>query len=230
VLGKLPERIRPLSVALLSNERDGMKQFEHSIQTIASSVASMNPTRTAADIIALEEKLNQLHARISYVDHSVSDFASKHMRNYTFQRKEVSPEEIAKYVSSHADEHQWFDDDSPVNDLETNLPLDETVIGWLRQARMKVGSRLSYLDCSLPMADEFPAWSDLLELHSDLVRARAIEADLTQGTILKLSDSTFETFEKAKALIGLLDRRQELKQRLTQSPEPILDTVGTHRR
>jgi primosomal protein N' len=46
VLGKLPERIRPLSVALLSNEREGMKQFEHSIQTIASSVASMNPTRT----------------------------------------------------------------------------------------------------------------------------------------------------------------------------------------
>lgn len=35
---KLPARIRPLGVALLSDERDGMKQFEHSIQTIASSV------------------------------------------------------------------------------------------------------------------------------------------------------------------------------------------------
>jgi hypothetical protein len=31
---KLFERIRPLSVALLSDERDGMKQFKHSIQTM----------------------------------------------------------------------------------------------------------------------------------------------------------------------------------------------------
>jgi hypothetical protein len=40
VLGKLPERVRPLSVALLSDERDGMKQFEHSIQTIASTTST----------------------------------------------------------------------------------------------------------------------------------------------------------------------------------------------
>jgi hypothetical protein len=105
VLGKLPERIRPLSVALLSEERDGRQQFEHSIKTILSTVASMNPARAERDIAALEETLNQLHAKISYVDHCVNDFASKHMRNYTFQGKEVSPEEIAKLVLSQADEH-----------------------------------------------------------------------------------------------------------------------------
>jgi hypothetical protein len=146
VLGKLPERIRPLSVALLSNEREGMKQFEHSIQTIASSVASMNPTRMAADIAALETQLNQLHAKISDVDHSVSNFANKHMRNYTFHGKEVSPEEIAKQVLSEADEHQWFTDDLPVNDFEANLPFDETAISLLRrQARLRLGARLSSL-------------------------------------------------------------------------------------
>jgi len=228
VLGKLPERIRPLSVALLANEREGMKQFEHAIQTIASSVASMNPTSTAADIASLEEKLNHLHARISYVDHSISDFANKHTQNYTFQGKEVSPEEIAKHVISQADEYQWFDDDLPVIDFGSDLPFDEAAIGCLRQARMKVGSRLGYLDCSLPMVDEFPAWSNLLELHRDLVRARAIEADLKQGTILNLSDSTFETFEHAKALIGLLDQRKVLRHKVTQSPEPMLDEVSTH--
>ena len=228
VLGKLPERIRPLSVALLANEREGMKQFEHSIQTIASSVASMNPVRTAADIASLEEKLNQLHATISYVDHSIGEFANRHMRTYTFQGKELSPEEIAKYVTSQADVHRWFDDDLPANDFQSNLPFDEGVIGWLRQARMKVGSRLTYLDRSLPAADDFPPWSNLLELHRDLVRARAIEADLTRGAVLNLSDSTFETFERARALIGLLDRRNVLRHRLTQSPEPTIDAVGAH--
>jgi hypothetical protein len=68
----------------------------------------------------------------------------------------------------------------------------------------------------------------LLELHRDLVRARSIEADLTEGTILKLADSTFETFEKAKALTEFLDRRQEVKQKLARSPEPMLEALGAH--
>jgi hypothetical protein len=46
---KLPERIRPLCVSLLSDERDGMKQFEHAIQTIASRVSALNPTHVNAD-------------------------------------------------------------------------------------------------------------------------------------------------------------------------------------
>jgi very-short-patch-repair endonuclease len=228
VLGKLPERIRPLSVALLSNERDGMKQFEHSIQTIASSVAGMNPARATSDIRELEEKLNQLHAKISYVDHAVSDFAHKHMRNYTFQGQEVSPEDIAKLVLSQADQHQWMDDDLPSDEFEATLSFDETAINALRQARIKVGASVAYLDCSLPVADDFPAWSNLLELHRDLIRARTIEKDLAVGTVLNLADSTYETFEKAKELIGFLDRRQELKQTIAQMPEPALDRLGKH--
>jgi very-short-patch-repair endonuclease len=228
VLGKLPERIRPLSVALLSNERNGMKQFEHSIQTIASSVASMNPTRAAAEIASLEEKLNQLHAKISHVDHSVAAYADQHMRNYTFQGKEVTPEEMAKLVIAQADDHQWLDDDLPEDG--GNLPFDESDVGALRQARLKVGDGLAYLHHSLPAADDFPAWSELLELHRDLVRARAIESNLSQGTVLSLSDSTFETFEKAKALITFLDRRRELMQKLATTPQPMLDAISRHLR
>jgi hypothetical protein len=107
---KLPERIRPLSVALLSDERDGMKQFEHSIQTIASSVAGLNPTRATQNIAAAEEKLNQLHAKIAHVDRTVSAYASKHMQSYPFQGREVTPEELAKVALEQAETHQWFDD------------------------------------------------------------------------------------------------------------------------
>jgi len=228
VLGKLPERIRPLSVALLSDEREGLKQFEHSIQTIASSVAAMNPSRAATEIASLQERLNQLHAKISYVDHAVSDFAHKHMRNYTFQGQEISPEDIAKLVLAQAEQHQWMDDDLPFDEFEATLPFDESAVSALRQARLKIGESLPYLDCTLPMADEFPAWSNLLELHRDLVRARSIENDLAVGAVLHLADSTYETFEKAKLLIDLLDRRQALKQTFAQSPEPLLDTVVQH--
>ena len=228
VLGKLPERIRPLCVAQLSDDREGLKQFEHSIQTISSTVSEMIPGRVAAEIASLQERLDQLHAKISYVDHAVSDFAHKHMRNYKFQGKEVSPEEIAKLVLAQAEQHQWMDDDLPSEEFEATLPFDEADVSTLRQARLEVGASLSYLDSSLPVADTFPAWSNLLELHRDLVRARNIEDDLAIGAVLNLADSTYETFERAKALIDLLDQRQTLKQSFGQTPEPLLDALVKH--
>jgi very-short-patch-repair endonuclease len=222
---KLPERIRPLSVALLSDERDGMKQFEHSIQTIASSVAALNPTRAMANITIAQEKLNQLHAKIVHVDRTVAEYASKHMRSYMFQGKEVSPEEMAKLVTSQATVHDWLDDEPPPT-KDGLLPFDSNDISTLRQARSKVGEDLGYLGHSLPSIDEFPAWGDLIGLHRDLMRARAIDAEVADGGILALVDSKYETFDNAKALGTFLDERLALKAKLASARLSWLETVG----
>jgi very-short-patch-repair endonuclease len=227
VIGKLPERIRPLCVGLLSSESDGMKKFEHSIQTIASNVSAMNASRANSEIISLQEKLNQLHAKISYVDRQVSAHAAQHMRNYTFQGQDVTPEEMAKLVLAQADEHQWLDDDLPEQD-DSHLPFKESDIGVLRQARIRVGKDLPYLGCSVPPADDFPGWGDLAELHRDLGRSKAIDADLVVGAVLNLKDSTFETFEGAKSLIGFLDARLALKKKLAQTSNPTLEQIAKH--
>lgn len=209
---KLPPRIRPLSVSLLSDERDGMKQFEHSIQTIASEVASINPTRALAAITAAEEKLNQLHAKIANVDQTVAAFASKHMRNYSFQGREVTPEEMSKLVLQDAEKHQWFDDEPTA--AADKLPFGDADISALRDARVKVGQDILYLSASLPTPDDFPAWSELQGLHRDLVKARSIEANVAHGSILRLVDSRFETFEKAQQLQAFLDARATCKSKL----------------
>ena len=222
---KLPERIRPLSVALLSDERDGMRQFEHSIQTIASSVASINPTRAAEAIAAVEDRLNQLHAKIANVDRQVADYASKHMGSYHFQGKEVRPAEMAKLVIEQAEAHQWFDDE-PLLTKDSVLPFDDADVSALRQARIKVGEDLGYLGCSLPASNDFPAWSDLLNLHRDLVKAKSIDASVTAGNILGLVDSRLETFEKAQALVRFLDERLALKAKLAGTQQPWLKILG----
>lgn len=222
---KLPEGVRPLSVALLSDERDGMKQFEHSIQTIASSVASINPTRAAANIAAAEGKLNQLHAKISHVDRTVSAYASKHMQKCQFQGREVMPEEMAKLVLQDAQAHGWFDDEPPTT-KDGVLPFDNAAVTALRRARMVVGADLGYLGCSLPAADAFPVWADLLGLHRDLVKAKSIEASVTQGDLLALVDSRLETFEKAQVLVKFLEDRMALKAKLTGTRQLWLDTLA----
>lgn len=222
---KLPERIRPLSVALLSDERDGMKQFEHSIQTIASSVAGLNPTRAAQNITAAEEKLNQLHAKIAHVDRTVSAYASKHMQSYPFQGRDVTPEELAKVVLEQAEAHQWFDDEPPPT-KDGTLPFDDAAVNALRRARITVGEDLPYLGCTLPSPDAFPVWADMLGLHRDLVKAKSIDASVHQGAILALVDSRLETFEKAQALGKFLEDRMTLKAKLADARQPWLEALG----
>lgn len=186
---KLPEGIRPLSVSLLSDERDGMKQFEHAIQTIASTVAGINPLRTESAIAAAEAKLSQLHAKISHLDRTVGDYAAKHMANYQFQDKDVTPEELAKLVLGQADEHAWFDDEPPPS-KDGTLTFTGDDVSALRQARMRVGADLPYVGSVLPRPEDLASWTDLSSLHRDLVKAKSIDASVNQGSVFALVDAS----------------------------------------
>jgi len=222
---KIPEGIRDLSVALLANERDGMKQFEHAIDTIASNIARIQPAQMALSIAAAEEKLNHLHAKITHLDSTVRDYAAQHMRNdHPFQGRMMSAEEMAKMVLEQAQIHQWFDDEPPpVKD--GILPFDDADINALRRARMAVQSDLDYLGHSLPSPDDFPAWPVFLELHRDLSKAKTIDANITQGDIFALVDSRVETFEKAKELLEFLDQRRALNAKLASANLPWLEPL-----
>lgn len=213
---KLPERIRPLSVALLSDERDGMKQFEHSIQTIAASVSALNPTQAAAAIARAEDSLNQLHAKIAHVDREIGQCASRHMRNVVFRGKDTTPEELARVVVEEEETHGWFDDEPAMESAPRHT--DESV-AELRQARCKLGEDLVYLGSSLPSPQDFPGWPDVLALHRDLVKANAIETDVQEGNLLDLVDTQLRTFELAQNLLVFLDERKALVAKCQAAPE-----------
>jgi len=219
---KLPERIRPLCVALLSDERDGKKQFEHAIQTIAAKVSQLNPSQTEKSIKAGEELIDQLHAKISNVDKTVEDYAQSQMRTYEFRGKSVSPEEIARLVLEQADLHQWFDDDQPES---KNLTLTDEDIISLRQARKLVGSDIQYVGKTIPKADCFPSWIDLLALHRDLIRSKTIEAEVEKGAVLSLIDSTLDTFTNANQLYDFLEQRQQTIKRLSNAQVSWADSL-----
>ncbi len=211
---KLPQRISPLCVSLLSDERDGMKQFEHAIQTIASSVSGLNPQQSEKAIAAAEQLLDQLHAKIAHVDQQVEEHAQHHMQKYTFRGKSVSLEDMARQVVEQAELHQWFDDVLPVpksasQALSLTLPVTDEDIAALRLARKVVSEDLVYVGTTVPRADEFPHWVDMLALHRDLVRAKTIEARVQSGSVLALADATLETFERATQLAEFLQRRGE---------------------
>ena len=211
---KLPERIRPLSVALLSEEREGMKQFEHAIQSIATGVEGVQPQRVEANIARLDLELNQLHAKISHVDKTIAAHAASHMTEYSYQGRSISPEDVAKLVLAQQEEHQWLDDQLPEGKAEP-FAFSDADVASLRQARAKVGSDLpEYLATSLPPNDDLPSWTDLAVLHRDILRSKSIDANVESGSVLALSDSKFETFNQAQKLLEFLDRYVSLKAKL----------------
>jgi very-short-patch-repair endonuclease len=225
VVKKLPEQIRPLAVALLSNEREGMRAFEHSIQTIASTVSSLDPQRTEQEIARLEEQLNRIHAEISAIDFTLRQHASQHMKAFPFRGSDSTPAEIARYVLENEDRFSWFDDDLPI-DVSTSQHFNDADIDSLRKARVQVGGDLCYLNAILPAPDDFPAWQELSDIHRDLVRARLIDTDLQRGAILPLVDSQPEIYDRAIELLDFLNRRLALQTKIANAPEVGLDGVS----
>ena len=118
-----------------------------------------------------------------------------------------------------------MDDELPER-KDTHLPFGDDDVSALRRARIKLVKDLDYLNCSVPSPDEFPGWADLAELHRDLGRSRAIEADLALGAVLNFKDSSFETFEAAKALSTFLNERTALKRKLSQGNDPALERAA----
>lgn len=220
---KIPESIRPLCVSLLTDEKDGRRQFENAIQTIAAKVSSINPATSEKTIASLEASLDTLHASIARVDRTVEEHAQSHMRTYPFQGQELTAEALAKATLEQAQEHQWFDDepqdDSVATDEEVNL---------LRAARMAAREDLHYVGLTVPALSAFAAWEQLLALHRDLVQARGIEQEVAQGGLLPLRDATPETFEKALSLQTFLEERAKVAQLLTPVPLAWTQSLGQY--
>src|ERR1035441_8627589 len=84
------------------------------------------------------------------------------------------------------------------------------------------------LDSSLPVSDDFPAWPDILSLHRDPMKAKDIDARVSDGTIPDLIDSTPGIYERAAALLKFLTERSAVQKRVASYPPAGLNGLGEH--
>lgn len=212
---QIPEEIRPLTVSLLTSERNGMKQFEHAINTIAGSVSQINEHEYDSSIRALRSQIDRQHEQIAAADHLISAWAKKHLTKIPFQDREILPEELAKYVTAHAEEFTWFTD--PVEPTPEHKPkFIGKDIDSLRVARLRLGKDLAYLHCNLPSADDFPDGNSLLRTHRDLARAALLDGEINKRGLPQLANSTSETIQLAESLADMLDEALELFDRVEE--------------
>jgi hypothetical protein len=70
---KLPAAVRPLAVSLLDSDRDGLKQFQESVDTIAERLQRTRPAEAREQIKALDARIDALHRQLARIDREVDE-------------------------------------------------------------------------------------------------------------------------------------------------------------
>ena len=76
---QLPKEVQPLAIAILSNERQGLRQIENAIREIQSVVEVVRPENRRAAIARLEREIQGLQSEIAKLDHELDEIAEKHL-------------------------------------------------------------------------------------------------------------------------------------------------------
>ena len=205
---QIPESVRALTVALLTDEKDGMRQFEHAIQTIAGTVSRINPAATEREVRTLSHQIDELHAQLSAIDQEISRWAAHHIKRVVFQGREILPEELARHVVERQIDYEWFPDKLTAQSV---VPVVSNAdITSVRKARQKLGVDLAYLESDPPSADSFPDGRSILQLHEDLVRAKGMATKMQEEGLPPLVDAQHDTLKKAQALFDLVQEALNL--------------------
>jgi very-short-patch-repair endonuclease len=201
---KIPEEVRPLTVALLTSDREGVRQFKASIEAIQHRVSQLNPELTRQEISRLQSAIDRAHADLAAIDRRVDEIAFAQLAEIEVDGTPMRAQKLAELVLSGHDQFGWFDD--PINLSPRHAPpLTEDDAGHLREARRHLGRDIIYVEARVPSADDFPSDAVISELHKVLVKRDSIQAEVDRGDLLSLRANTSEVLAAAGDLLTFME-------------------------
>jgi hypothetical protein len=169
---KLPPAVRPLAVSLLESDRDGLKQFQESVDIIADRLHRTRPAEVRQQILALDARIDALHRALARIDRQVEEIGRASMTAVTVDGTHFEPAAAARQVVEAGPLAQWLPDG--IDAIPGHEPrFDEDAAAQLRAARKLAGKRLDALKLPLPPAD-IPGASEVLQIHDALQEAEAV--------------------------------------------------------
>ncbi|PZQ59566.1 MAG: hypothetical protein DI544_10500 [Sphingomonas taxi] len=169
---KLPAAVRPLAVSLLDSDRDGLKQFQESVDVIADRIHRTRPADVRRQIAALDGRIDALHRGLAAIDREVEEIGRGAMAAVTIDGATIPPAEAARRVMAAGALATWLPD---AVDAPHEPGFDEEAVARLRRARKAAGARLAALD-QPPPPGNLPDAATIAALHRDLCEA----ADVTR--------------------------------------------------
>lgn len=210
---KIPEEVRPLTVALLTNDREGIRQFQASIEAIQHRVSQLSPEQTREEIQTLRQAIDRAHAELEAIDRRVDEIALAQLSEVEVDGAPMRAQKLAEMVVSGREQHAWFDDELSLA-LEHAPPLKEDEAGRLREYRRKLGPDLVYAQAKIPSADDLPGASVVAELHGVLCRMKELDGEEQSGKLLPLKAVTHDVLQSARELLQQVEEAKALVEEL----------------
>jgi hypothetical protein len=197
---QLPKEVQPLAIAVLSNEREGLRQVESAIREIQGVVEGTQPQNRRTTIARLEKELEGLRKRIGEIDQELDAIALAHLAK--IGPRGETPAELAQRVVAEREAFQWFVD-RPLR-FVSETSLEERDVAALFEARLHCGELIDHLEADLPSPLDLPDADTIARWHDDLIAAAEHGLAAGQGPVRNLRISA-ENAVKAQALAQMLD-------------------------
>lgn len=182
---KIPESIRPLTVGLLAGDREGMREFQSSIETILHTVSQLNPDLYREEIQRIRADIDATHRGLAEVDRRVDELATSQLSDFEVDGVPMRAAKMAEMVMEGESLYEWFQDRLRLIP-EHELPLTDSQVAALREARRKLGLDLDLLDSTLPLASSLPSLERLMELDLSGRQGAGLRKDLAAGELWSL--------------------------------------------
>jgi very-short-patch-repair endonuclease len=210
---KLPEAVRPLTVALLAGDREGMSQFQSSIEAIIHNVSQLNPDVVRTEILTLMSAIDRAHSELATIDNRVDVIALSQLADIEVDGVMMRAQKMADLVITGNSRHAWFDDVLSLD--ESNAPpVSATEVAELRETRRRLGIDLVYTDAKIPSSSSMLTATDVGHLHNVLLSMHKIDEVEAHGGLLSLRSNTPEVIEDAKKLLDAVGKAANLAREL----------------
>ena len=216
---KIPEEVRPLTVALMAGDKEGMRQFQSSIDAIIHNLSQLNPRIVADEIQDARNRIDAAHGELARIDRRVDEIAMEQLSDVEVDGVSLRAQKMADLVVSGREQHGWFDDDLTL-DVQHAPPLTASEAQALREARRKLGADLVYVSARLPSSHALLSAADVGGLHDVLVGIREIDKAESEGDLRPLRAMTPEVLEEARRMLGVVDEVTRLVKDLESLESP----------
>ncbi len=219
---QLPAEIRPLALALLSAEQDGIDQFERSIRKMAAEMQSLDTQAASRQVDGLVETIDGLHGRLKRIDTDLGRWAKLNVSRIDLGGENIDPQDAAAEVMQHVGQFEWLPDTLGVGPQYAPRFSADDVVN-LRAARKHLGADIEYAGSALPSPDELPDPVKLVKAHDDLQRYARVIREARASELPIPAGSGMESILAARALVEQIARVKAMREEFAALKLPWSD-------
>ncbi len=197
---QIPEKLKELTISLLTNERQGFKQLEMAVQLLAGLISQTNLRDLKQEAESCTQRVNQINKNIQGIDTEIRNWGIKQLKSI-----KVTPDvtltamELAEKVIKEKNSHEWLPDRLGVSP-DFNPQFTDSDIAKIRDARRSLGNDLVYVEKCIPAPQDMLDSAQIVAIHDDLVTSSRLAEDVKNQNIPPLAVSLPNSAERASKL------------------------------